>query len=115
MHYKVEYIVNYGVEMSLIPKISNLKEKIIIIIMIISVLVGIYLALSSCLDMQDNEWKNNREEQCIIQTEKLATDADRQFFITQKILPLLKRICEDPQIDIKDIQKRFIEKYDLDI
>ncbi|MBQ3643584.1 MAG: SpoIIE family protein phosphatase [Candidatus Riflebacteria bacterium] len=101
--------------MSLIPKISNLKEKIIIIIMIISVLVGIYLALSSCLDMQDNEWKNNREEQCIIQTEKLATDADRQFFITQKILPLLKLICEDPKIDIKAIQSRFIEKYDLDI
>ena len=101
--------------MSFIPKISNLKEKIIIIIMIISVLVGIYLALSSCLSMQDSEWINNRKEQCIIQTEELATDADRQFFITRKILPLLRKICEDPNLDLKATQKNFLDKYDLDL
>ncbi len=101
--------------MSLKPKISNLKEKIIIIIMIISVLVGIYLALSSCLNMEDSEWLNNRKEACIMQTEKLAADADREFFITRKILPLLRQICEDPLLDIKATQKNLLSKYDLDI
>ena len=101
--------------MSLKPKISNLKEKIIIIIMIISVLVGIYIALSSCLTMQDGEWLTNRKEQCILQTEKLATDADRQFFITRKILPLLRHICEDSNLDIKSTRENLLAKYDLDI
>ncbi|MBR4329649.1 MAG: hypothetical protein IKP71_07325, partial [Candidatus Riflebacteria bacterium] len=101
--------------MSLKPKISNLKEKIIIIIMIISVLVGVYLALRSCLNMEDSEWINNRKEACIMQTEKLAADADREFFITRKILPLLRQICEDPLLDIKATQKNLLSKYDLDI
>ena len=80
--------------MSLKPKISNFKEKVIIMIMIISVLVGIYIALSSCLNMEDSEWLNNRKEACIMQTEKLAADADKNGVVNStdctKILRYLK-------------------------
>ncbi len=91
------------------------KEKLIIIIMITSVFIGIYLALNSWLQIEDNEWVTNRHEQRICQTEKLATDSDLQYFLTRKILPLLRYICEKPDIDINFIQKDYLHKYGLDI
>ena len=65
---------------------KNIKEKVIIIIMITSVFIGIYLALKSWLEIENSEWVTNITEKRISQTEKLATDSDKSYFITRKIL-----------------------------
>ncbi len=91
------------------------KEKIIIIVMIISVLIGIYLALNSWLKIEDDEWVTNRQERRMSQTEKLATNADRQYFITRNMLPLLRLICESQEFDINFIREEYLERYGLDV
>ncbi|MBP5467727.1 MAG: hypothetical protein J6Z11_00615, partial [Candidatus Riflebacteria bacterium] len=49
------------------------------------------------------------------QTEKLATDADRQYFITRNMLPLLRLICDSQKLDINFIREDYLERYGLDV
>ncbi len=101
--------------MSLNNNKTNLKEKLIITLMIVSLFVGVYIAINSYLNIEKNNWINENNERRIIQTQKLATDADRNYFLTRKILPLVRRICEDSSLDIKATRENYLKKYGLDI
>ena len=94
---------------------SSIKEKIIITIMIISVFAGIYIALNSWLKMKDHDYLETRTENRIIKAEKLVTDVDYRYFVNNKILPLLRHICETPELDIVATRNQLFEKYGLDI
>lgn len=65
--------------------------------------------------MHYQEWRTELTQERIANTERLVANTDQQFFITNKILPLLKIINETPNIDIASIQQNYLEKYDLDI
>lgn len=83
--------------------------------MIISVFVGIYLALNSWLEMCKQEWLEALTEERIAQTEKLASDSDSEYFVTRKLLPLLRKVCDDPLLDIEATKEVFISRYGLDL
>lgn len=101
--------------MNPIPNKSSIKEKLIITIMIISVFAGIYIALNSWLKMKDHEYLEARTEARIVKTEKLVTDVDFRYFVNNKILPLLRHICENPELDIIATRDNLFQKYGLDI
>ena len=96
-------------------KIHYNKEKIIIFMMIIAIFIGIFSTLNSWLKLKDNELKNELLENRIATTEKLTAEANQKYFIVNKILPLLKFICETNDADIIEIQKEYLKNYDLDI
>ena len=83
--------------------------------MIISVFYGLYNSLNSWLKLHYQNWRTELTQKRIAETEKLVANTDQQFFVTNKILPLLKIICETPNIDLASIQQDYLNKYDLDI
>ena len=83
--------------------------------MIVSVLFGLYNTLHSWLKMHYQEWRTELTESRIAETEKLVTDTDQQLFITRKVLPLLKYICETPDVDLIQTQSHYLTEYDLDL
>ncbi len=83
--------------------------------MIVSVLFGLYNTLHSWLKMHYQEWRTELTESRIANTEKLVTATDQQLFITRKVLPLLKYICETPDVDLEQTQLYYLTKYDLDL
>lgn len=96
-------------------KSSSNREKIIICLMIISAFIGIYHAIDSWLQLRDEEWRTNQTEARTAMIEKLATDADSHYFITSKLLPLLRIIPERPEVDINAIRSKYLKQYDLDL
>ena len=92
-----------------------LKEKSVIMLMIFSAFAGIYYAISAWLNLSDLELNSEISETRTIQTEKLVAEADTNYFITCRILPLLRFICENPEKDIGELQKQYLEEYDLDL
>ena len=83
--------------------------------MIISVFFGLYNTLHSWLKMHYQEWRTQLTEHRVSEAEDFAADADQQLFITSKVLPLLKYICENQNVDLAKTQKYYFEKYDLDL
>lgn len=93
---------------------NSIREKFIISITILCVFIGIYNALNSWLNLHYKEWRNELTLSRISETEKLVANSDCQYYITSKILPLLKYISEKEDIDLDSIQKHYLNKYDLD-
>lgn len=91
------------------------KEKIIIMIMIVSVFIGIYYTLESWLKSHTKEWRSFLTASRLAETEKLATNSNQQYFIISKILPLLKYICETENVNIEELQQSYLNEYDLDL
>ena len=83
--------------------------------MIISVFFGLYNVLNSWLKLQYREWRAELTQNRITETEKLVANTNQYYYITNKVLPLLKYVCENPKIDLNEIQKEYLSKYDLDL
>ena len=83
--------------------------------MIIAVFFGLFNALNSWLKMNDQELRAELIQNRIAETEKLVANTDQYYFLTDKVLPLLKFICETPDVDIEKIQLDYLNRYDLDL
>ena len=83
--------------------------------MIVSVFFGLFNALNSWLKMNNQELRAELTQTRIAETEKLVANTDQYYFLTDKVLPLLKFICENPNIDLEKLQSDYLTKYDLDL
>ena len=83
--------------------------------MIISVFYGLFNSINSWLKMNYQEWRTELTESRIAETEKIVANTDKDYFLTEKVLPLLKYICETPNVDLIKIQQEYLNKYDLDL
>lgn len=83
--------------------------------MIISVFFGLFNTLNSWLKSLNLDWRTELTQSRKAETEKLVAKTDSNYFLTSKVLPLLKYICEKPDIDLIKIQQDYLAKYDLDL
>ena len=83
--------------------------------MIVSVFFGLFNTLNSWLKSLNLDWRSELTQARIAETEKLVAKTDSNYFLTTKVLPLLKYVCETPDIDLIKIQQDYLAKYDLDL
>ncbi len=94
---------------------SSLTEKLTLFFMIAAIFATVLWGLESWFETRINSCQNDLQTRRRQHTETIAAATEPELFITRTILPVLRQVSENPQIDLEKLRAHHLQKNRLDM
>ena len=94
---------------------SSLTEKLTLFFMIAAIFATVLWGLESWFETRINSYQNDLQTRRRQLTESIAAVTEPELFITRSILPVLRQVSENPQIDLDKLRSQHLQKNHLDM